>query len=463
MSLRVALLAVVLVALLPAGGSAQLPGGGDACTGELDASAVPQKPGPRVRYGVVPGVEAGQSGAAPAQAKPEDRAKTIRALELLRPRTGVLTVRLNRLFWSDGDAGIARFERLVKRYARRGYQIEVQLRYHPSAEQEGDIEAWTRYVREVVDRLGRYRAVRSLQVTNEVTVTFSADSSDGAYAGARDALIQGVIAAHDEKQARGYGQLGIGFNWFYRLDPSTDSSFWGYLRDHGGAPFVRSLDWIGLDAYPGTFFPPAEQPGQERDGMVNAFSSLRCFAAIPGIPATVPIHVNENGWPTTPARSADRQATAAAAMLSAVNDFRGTYNVTDYRWHNLRDADSSDPRQEQQYGLMRDDYTPKPAFDVVCRFYAAHSARSGGTACDARGPTLRLRVRCRRARLRGADVGAVARVAFRSRGRRLRVDRRAPFTARLRRRGRVTARVTLRSGRELRRTRRARACQRSSR
>jgi hypothetical protein len=198
--------------------------------------------------------------------------------------------------------------------------------------------------------------------------------------------------------------------------------------------------------------------------MVNAFSSLRCFAAMPGIPPSVPIHVNENGWPTSPTRSADRQASAAAAMLGAVHDFRGTYNVTDYRWHNLRDADSGDPRQEQQYGLMRDDYTPKPAFDVVCRFYAEHSAGGGPAACDAARPRLRLRARCRRARLRGADVGAVARVAFRSRGRRLRVDRRAPFSVRLHHpRRRFAARVTLRSGRTLRLTRRARACQRSRR
>src|SRR3954468_22666967 len=178
MLIRIACLALAAVALLPAGGDAQLPGGGGgSCFGELDSSAVPERPGPRVRYGIVPGVEAGQSGAAPAEAKPEDRGKTMRALELLRPRTGALVVRLNRLFWSDGEAGIARFEQRVKRYARRGYEIEIQLRYHPSAEQEGDIDAWTRYVREVVDRLGRSRAVRYPQLPNEVTLPSSPDSS----------------------------------------------------------------------------------------------------------------------------------------------------------------------------------------------------------------------------------------------------------------------------------------------
>jgi hypothetical protein len=455
-------LAVVLAALAAAPASAQLPGG--ACVGETEAAAVEQKPGPPVRYGVVPGVQAGQSGAAPAEAVPEDPTKTDRALELLRPRTGVLFVRLNRLFWSDGEEGIARFERLVRRYARRGYLIEVQLRYHPSPQQEGDIGAWTEYVREVVRRLGSHPAVRQLQVTNEVTITFSPDSSDGAYQGARDALIEGVIAAQDEKRRRGFGQLGIGFNWFYRLDPATESGFWGYLRDRGGARFVNALDWIGLDAYPGTFFPPAEQPGEERDGMVNAFSSLRCFAAIPGIPATVPIHVNENGWPTSAARTPERQQTAAAAMLSAVHDFRGTYNITDYRWHNLRDGDSADPRQEQQYGLMRDDYSPKPAFDTVCRLFSRYSTPGGGDDCDSAGPRLRVVLkrqrprRCAvRATLRGADLPAVAHAVFRVNGHVVRRDRDAPFSARIWRRlhrgapNRVRVFATLASGRVVKR------------
>ena len=378
------LTALCFAALLAAPAGGQLPGGsGRECIGETEADAVEQRPGPLVRYGVVPGVEAGQSGPTAAPAVPEKREETHRALELLRPRGGVLFVRLNRLFWSEREEGIRRFERLVRRYAKRGYLIEIQLRYHPDEQQEGDIPAWTEYVREVVRRLGSHPAVRQLQVTNEVTITFSADSSDGAFEGARDALIEGVIAAQEEKQRLGLGHLEIGFNWFYRLDPATENSFWGYLRDHGGERFVQSLDWIGLDAYPGTFFPPVEASGEERDGMVNAFSSLRCWAEIPGIPPSVPIHVTENGWPTSANRSPERQAEAAAAMLSAVHDFRGTYNVTDYRWHNLRDGDSSDPRQEQQYGLMRDDYEAKPAFDLVCRFFSDHSTERGRPACDA--------------------------------------------------------------------------------
>jgi hypothetical protein len=50
----------------------------------------------------------------------------------------------------------------------------------------------------VVRRFGPNPLVAGLQVTNEGNITFSADSSDGGYEGAREALVQGVIAAKDE-------------------------------------------------------------------------------------------------------------------------------------------------------------------------------------------------------------------------------------------------------------------------
>ena len=141
-------------------------------------------------------------------------------------------------------------------------------------------------MREVVRRFGANPRVIALQIANEVNLTFSEDSSDGAYEGAREALVQGVIAAKDEARRRGLARLQIGFNWAYRTDPASEESFWRSLRDRGGKAFVDSLDWIGLDAYPGTVFPPAEGPGGYRDGMVNAMSSMRCFARTPGHPAS---------------------------------------------------------------------------------------------------------------------------------------------------------------------------------
>jgi len=50
-------------------------------------------------------------------------------------------VRLNRLFWSDGQSGIDAFQRLVPRYTNSGFQVELQVRYYPPSGEAGDIPA----------------------------------------------------------------------------------------------------------------------------------------------------------------------------------------------------------------------------------------------------------------------------------------------------------------------------------
>src|SRR4051794_9941069 len=234
-------------------GLAQGQGGG--CVGTIAADP---KPGPAVRFGVTPGVQVGQLGTGPVPPRtPEVAAKQLAALAKLRPAAGApFVLRLHRFFWSEGEAGVRRFLALARRYTARGYLVELQLRYHPSPAQEGDLRAWVRHVRDVVDRFGPNPRVVGIQVTNEVNLAISPDSSDGAYDGAREALTRGVKAAKAEARARGFDQLEIGFNWAYRNTPSAEQSFWDYLRDRGGPSFVRALDWVGVDAYPGTFFPP---------------------------------------------------------------------------------------------------------------------------------------------------------------------------------------------------------------
>jgi hypothetical protein len=154
------------------------------CTGAVDSTGVPIKPGPAIRFGITPQAQTGQlgTGAAPPHV-PEDPDKQIAALDKLKPADGPLVLRLHRFFWSDGEAGIARFLDLARLYTSHGFLVELQLRYHPSAAQEGDIAAWTRFVREVVDRFGPNPRVAAIQVTNEVNLTFSPDSSDGSFKG----------------------------------------------------------------------------------------------------------------------------------------------------------------------------------------------------------------------------------------------------------------------------------------
>lgn len=335
------------------------------CFGELSAGDVAVEPGPALRFGINPAGEAGALGPM-VEPVPDVAGKTLAALRELRPPGAPFVVRLNRFFWSLGTKGVRTFERLARRYTRAGFLVELQLRYHPNAGQEGDIGRWAGFVRRVVHRFGRNPKVVAVQVTNEVNfLPLAPDASDAGFDGAREALVRGVVAAKREARRRGYEQLTVGFNWAYRNLPGVEEDFWREISQLGGPRFVKSLDWVGLDAYPGTIFPPVEPlPGDFADGMVNAMSTMRCLMGLAGIPDRVPIHIEENGYPTGPARSESEQVRALNEMVGAVNDFRGTYGVTDYRWFDLRDHRTSSLNFQHHYGLLEDDYTQKPGFAV---------------------------------------------------------------------------------------------------
>jgi hypothetical protein len=160
--------------------------------------------------------------------------------------------------------------------------------------------------------------------------------------------------------------------------------------------------------------------------MVNALSSLRkCNMPMAAIPDSVPIHIEENGYPTGPDRSYEDQRVAAETMLRAVEDYAGVYNVTSYFWFDLRDADTSSPNFQQQYGVMRDDYAPKPAFDVLRSWFARVSVKDV--------PRARLRARCysRGVYAYLVDSDGITAVAFRV-GNKRGTDGGAPFRRHLR-------------------------------
>jgi hypothetical protein len=107
-----------------------------------------------------------------------------------------------------------------------------------------------------------------------------------------------------------------------------------------------------------------------------------------------------------------------------VHDFRGTYNISDYRWFNLRDGDTTSPNFQTQYGLMTDEYVPKPAYGVYRDLVRQLSTRYSK-------PRLKLAVSCRKrrwvARVGGPDVGEVLRATFRVGDLRAAPDAAAPF------------------------------------
>jgi hypothetical protein len=321
---------------------------------------------PALVFGIYPGGGAGTVGPS-GPIKPEDPAKRLAALKALRAPGRPFVIHLYASYTGAGGwSAASQLESQVSQYTAAGFQVETVLTYRPAdGGAESDVTGFTRFARAAVRAFGPNPSFVSLQVTNEANVGGAPNASDGYYAGANDALIQGVIAAKAEARAAGFGQVKVGFNWAYATD-SGETAFWRYLAK-GGPAFASSLDWVGLDVYPGTWVPPIA--GDLGTGTVsaidNALGSLRQrYLPLARIPARVALHVSENGYPTGPGRTQAMQKTAMVAAVTAVNAARATYNISQYCWFDLRDNDSASNSFEDQYGLMSDDYTPKSAFSA---------------------------------------------------------------------------------------------------
>ncbi len=332
----------------------------------------PVKAARRLRFGIDPEL-AGSVGSTQDEVKPVNQTKTLQALRALRPPGRELVLRVNRLFESDGEAGIQRFKRTIDGYTRAGLDTELQVRYHPSAAQSGDIAAWTRYVRHVVDVLGANRHLVAMTITNEINLAVSPNTSDGAYPGAEQALVQGIIAAHREAQRRGFTQLRFGFTFFYRFNPVSDAAVYTGLRS-GGAAFRNALGFVGVDYYP-EMYPGLHTEISVPTATVQMLATMRrCFMRLGGLGAGIPLWITESGYDTTPDQVTHaQQRTALTAIVKAVRGAARTYGVTDYRWFNLRDNLSTTKNFGETSGLLTDTYARKPSFAA----YRALIARFG--------------------------------------------------------------------------------------
>ena len=72
----------------------------------------------------------------------------------------------------------------------------------------------------------------------------------------------------------------------------------------------------------------------------------------------------------TSGASEDRKQRDLESSIEAVAQWSGALGVTDYRWFNLRDNNSDGTDLFSAVGLLRDDYSRKPAFDRYRRAVA---------------------------------------------------------------------------------------------
>lgn len=327
------------------------------------ASAGGKLPAPLV-FGIYPGGGAGAVGPS-GQTRPEVPELRREALQDLRTDGQPFVLHLYDEFRQRSDARAVPgwLAAQIEDYTDHGFRIELVLRYRPDAAR-GDVAGFARFVRARVRQLEPNRSVTHLQVTNEANIKGAPDAADGAYRGARRALVKGVIAAKREARRRGNRRLRVGFNWADE-NRRAGRSFFRALKRTGGRRFARSVDWVGVDAYPGTWGPELRDGDLDaavRASIKRTLRTLRTDLLPRAGLRRAALHFSETGFPTGSGRSEEMQQTVMRATISTVSRYRRRYGVTDLRWFDLRDADSSNSSFESQYGIMRDDYSPKAAF-----------------------------------------------------------------------------------------------------
>jgi hypothetical protein len=325
-----------------------------------------QEPRHPVRFGITP-LTAGSAGVSQLEPAPRDPEAERAALEALRPPGKQLILRLNRMFMSDGIEGIRKYARIVDRYARWGFDSELQVRYHPAAEDEGDMAAWRRFVRRSARILGKRESVRALSITNEANFSISPNTSDGSFEGVREAVVVGMIAADRTLRRHGRRDIELGFSFAWRFSPSSDRAFWEEIGERATPEFRKAVDYVGLQVYPHLVWPPFERPGVSAgEEVAEALTLLRgCYMPKAGLGPGVDVWVSENGYATNLGRSAGEQQTELETTLESVHEYSGELGISDYRYFNLRDNNSDGPDLFDAVGVLEDDYDRKPAFSTL--------------------------------------------------------------------------------------------------
>ena len=307
-------------------------------------------------FGIYPGALLGSDIGIIHPVSPDRPEPITAALRQLQGNARTLLVRAYRPYAASLPRDVPSTPADPVRHLGQGRRLDLVLTYR---EPTGELDGWVEFVRAAVRRDGPYLDV--LQLCEEPNLDLP--SVDGSMPQVRDALIRGVIAAKEEALACGH-DIAVGFNAVPTFDPAD--TFWKDLGAAVDERFHRSLDYVGLDFFPDVFRPlPAEQLSSAVGAVATAFRKTDLPQA--GIGPDVPIRICENGWPTGPERSEQRQAEVVEQVIRTLVGLRAELNLAGYSFFDLRDANSAGAGLFDRFGLLRDDYTPKPAFDTYRR------------------------------------------------------------------------------------------------
>lgn len=321
-------------------------------------------------FGIYPGGEAGSDDGM-AAGPPGDPARIEEALTALAGNSVPFIVRAYERF-SDADAPSPwprQTPENYTQYLRHGRLLDLVVMFQSKS---GDVAGFLDFVRSLIAQHGPW--LYSIQITEEANFTDGPGCIDGPWPRVLEALVEGVKAAKQEALRLGLTRLRVGFNSTPTFGPTAE--FWTSIAALGGADFAESLDYVGLDFFPDVFRPAPDL----RAAVLGVIETMRAtWLPAAGIPASIPIHIAENGWPTGPDRPDDRQSEVFESIIHALVEVREQFNLARYTIFALRDSESFAPENAANiffhFGLMRSDYTPKSAFETCRRLIAEFGRR----------------------------------------------------------------------------------------
>ncbi|HVF78282.1 MAG TPA: hypothetical protein VNA28_08280 [Solirubrobacteraceae bacterium] len=251
-------------------------------------------------------------------------------------------------------------------WSSNGLKVAAVLRYRPAdASKAAGYSAW---IRTQTRRLAALSGTISIQVGNEPNNS-AAGAGDGSYPGVIGAIAAAVPAARAEVVAAGRPEVLIGFNWAAGASPATTEPMWAQLKQAGGSSFTQAVGFVGVNVYPGTWSPPLTTSAitglQVEATMRGALDAARNKHMVAAGVAGAAIVIGETGYPTTAARPPLVQDLVLRAIIGVAEATKSIYGVTGVYWFSLRDGNTASGQLENGYGLLRDDYTPKPAFATL--------------------------------------------------------------------------------------------------
>ena len=316
-----------------------------------------------LQFGIYPGGALGGVNEL-ATGKPDKPDEINRALDLLQGSRPFVVRSYLRFNGNSEEANLGNLPPLadLAQYTWNGRKLDLVL---SNWDARGTIKGWAQFIQNVIGRYGVY--IRSLQICEEPNLYDY--PGDGRFPHAVEAVVTGVVAAQQRLRQAGIA-ASVGFNAVPCIDPND--GFWRTIAKKVNPEFIRSLDYVGLNFYPDVNEPMVGELSRAAAEVLTEFREGTLARA--GIPASVPIHISENGWPTGPHRYYTRQADLLDQVVRTVYRLRGKLNITQYELFALRDADTGNPNVFQQFGILRDDYSPKPAFNVYRKLIAELSA-----------------------------------------------------------------------------------------